>query len=258
MNNAGSYNFCTGCLPVTVQSDIRFWGNGLGGFSYQIVSSTNHIVSYSATGLPTGLTLNTTTGLISGSTTAIGTYTVTLSAINNRFKVGYGTLLLTIVNGYFSVTFIKTTGGAGGTVNLTCEFSADGTSYATINTSSTYYIFKTGQIRTTLANAVSISGGGSSLVGTLTSHNANVTLQTGSTSSAVGTFSGVPAIINIAESPLTGGVLLNPPTGSSFNSTTLISGTVNSGNTGAIQHAISAPSGNATINTCQYVTTIDL
>ena len=48
-------------------------------FSYQI-TATNTPTSYSATGLPTGLTINSRTGLISGTPTAAGTSTVTIAA----------------------------------------------------------------------------------------------------------------------------------------------------------------------------------
>jgi hypothetical protein len=51
-------------------------------FSYQI-SATNSPTSYGATGLPPGLTVNTTTGLISGTPTTVGTYDpVHLTATN--------------------------------------------------------------------------------------------------------------------------------------------------------------------------------
>jgi Putative Ig domain len=50
-------------------------------FSYQIVA-TNAPTSYGATGLPAGLSVNTTTGLISGTPTAAGTVNVSISATN--------------------------------------------------------------------------------------------------------------------------------------------------------------------------------
>jgi len=62
-------------------------------FSYQITAE-NFPTSYNATGLPTGLSINTTTGLISGTpTAAAGTFTVTLSAAN---ATGTGTANLTL------------------------------------------------------------------------------------------------------------------------------------------------------------------
>ena len=51
-------------------------------FSYQI-TATNSPISYSAVGLPTGLSVNTSAGLISGTPISSGTSTVTLGATNS-------------------------------------------------------------------------------------------------------------------------------------------------------------------------------
>jgi fibronectin type 3 domain-containing protein len=58
-------------------------------FSYQI-SALNSPTSYSATGLPAGLTINTTTGVISGTPSATGITVVPITATN-----AYGTSLAT-------------------------------------------------------------------------------------------------------------------------------------------------------------------
>ena len=63
-------------------------------FSYQI-SATNSPTTYGATGLPAGLSVNTASGLISGTPMAAGTSTVTLSATNGS-GTGRATLMLTI------------------------------------------------------------------------------------------------------------------------------------------------------------------
>ena len=63
-------------------------------FSYQITAS-NTPTSYGATGLPAGLSVNSTSGLISGTPTAVGTSTVTLSATNSG-GTGGASLTLTI------------------------------------------------------------------------------------------------------------------------------------------------------------------
>src|SRR5207253_8305531 len=62
-------------------------------FSYQI-TATNNPTSFNATGLPAGLSVNTSTGLISGTPTTAGTYSVTISA-TNAGGTGSATLVIT-------------------------------------------------------------------------------------------------------------------------------------------------------------------
>src|SRR5439155_16237233 len=63
-------------------------------YSYQITAD-QAINTWGAVPLPAGLTLNTSTGLISGTPTVAGTFSITLSATNGN-GTGTGPLTLTI------------------------------------------------------------------------------------------------------------------------------------------------------------------
>jgi hypothetical protein len=70
-------------------------------FSYQ-VSATNNPNSFAATGLPTGLSIDPNTGIISGSPTQSGTFNVTLYATNPTLGTGSAALTLTVADPTFS------------------------------------------------------------------------------------------------------------------------------------------------------------
>ncbi len=94
--------------PPVISSPLTDFVNSGAAFSYAI-SATNNPTSFNATGLPTGLSVNTASGLISGSTTAYGVYSVALSA-TNAGGTGTATLTLTVIppppviNGPFTAT----------------------------------------------------------------------------------------------------------------------------------------------------------
>ncbi len=67
--------------PPVIDSPVTASGTIGTAFSYQITAS-NSPTSFNATGLPAGLSVNTTTGLISGTPTVVQTSNVTLSATN--------------------------------------------------------------------------------------------------------------------------------------------------------------------------------
>jgi hypothetical protein len=100
----GQYRI-TGTVPgnSTVQPPVIGGASTASGtvntpFSYQIVASNNP-TSYGITGaLPAGLALNTTTGLISGTPGASGTFPVTLSA-TNAAGTGSAAFTVTITEG---------------------------------------------------------------------------------------------------------------------------------------------------------------
>ena len=98
-------------------------------FSYQI-KATNNPTSFNATGLPTGLSVDKTTGLISGSTAFTGSYKVSLQAINAG-GTGTATLNLTVVPAKPAITSAATASAQVGQA-FTYQIAATGnpTSYA--------------------------------------------------------------------------------------------------------------------------------
>ncbi|MBI1955620.1 MAG: putative Ig domain-containing protein, partial [Acidobacteria bacterium] len=83
-------------VPV-ITSSLSASGTQGTAFSYTI-TATNSPTSFSASGLPAGLSVNTTTGLISGTPTATGAFSIALSATNSG-GTGTATLSLTIISG---------------------------------------------------------------------------------------------------------------------------------------------------------------
>jgi hypothetical protein len=80
--------------PPVITSSLSAVGTINQAFSYQIVASGSP-TNYNAVVLPAGLNINRNTGLISGTPTAIGTNSVTISAINSA-GTGTATLVITI------------------------------------------------------------------------------------------------------------------------------------------------------------------
>jgi hypothetical protein len=103
----------SGGSPPAITSATTAGGTAGTAFTYQIVA-TNMPTSYSATGLPAGLSISATTGLISGTPTAAGISTVTLGATNSG-GTGNATLTLTIAVAPPAITSATSAGGTAGT-----------------------------------------------------------------------------------------------------------------------------------------------
>ena len=120
---AESQAVCTPNTPVVTSATVTV-GAGM-PFSYQI-QATNSPTSYGASSLPAGLTLNTSTGLITGTitSTSITSYTVPISASNGA--TGTGTLTIK-VKGYLSIVFgTPAFNEGGGTASQFLDIVLDG------------------------------------------------------------------------------------------------------------------------------------
>ena len=83
-----------GVAPVITSTTSGYYPGTVGTtFATYTIATTGLPTSFSATGLPPGLSLNTVTGAITGTPTAAGTYTVTATATN---ATGSGTSVFAI------------------------------------------------------------------------------------------------------------------------------------------------------------------
>lgn len=90
-------------------------------FSFTIQASGSP-TSYSANSLPPGLTINTNSGVISGTPSASGIYVTGLSA-NNAHGTGTGALTLTVGNSLMAPPGITSSSAATGTVSVAFSYT---------------------------------------------------------------------------------------------------------------------------------------
>ena len=81
--------------PIPVITSLASASSIAGSSFNYVVTASGFPTSFGATGLPAGLTINTSTGMISGTSTLTGTFAVTLSA-TNPVATATSTLTLTV------------------------------------------------------------------------------------------------------------------------------------------------------------------
>jgi uncharacterized protein YhjY with autotransporter beta-barrel domain len=111
--------------PVITSAATAQGATGV-AFSYQI-TATNSPTSFNATGLPAGLSINTSTGVISGAPAATGTTNITISA-TNAIGTGSQTLAFTVVTGPPVITSAAT---ASAQTGIPFSFAVTGTNNPT-------------------------------------------------------------------------------------------------------------------------------
>jgi len=251
--------------PVITSSDTVNATVGT-AFSYQI-TATNSPTSFGASGLPAGLTVNTASGLISGTPTGAGTSNVTVSATNSG-GTGSAPLTLTIAVAAPVITSSGTASATVGTAfsyqitatNSPTSFGASGFPVGlTVNTASGLISgTPTGAGTSNVTVSATNSGGTGSAPLTLTiavappvitsSGNANATVGTAFSYQITATnsptsfgASGLPAGLTVNTAS---GLISGTPTGAG-NSTVTLSAT-NSGGTGSAPLTLTISGGGTT------------
>ncbi len=117
--------FTVESTPPSVTSTNYAFANYRSAFAGYTITASKAITNYSATGLPLGLTVNATNGLISGTPLQAGMFNVNLHVVDHVGKAGDGPLVLNVPKPFLSIT--------GVTAN---NKQYDGTTAATLNTAS--------------------------------------------------------------------------------------------------------------------------
>ncbi|MGO9275304.1 MAG: putative Ig domain-containing protein [Terriglobia bacterium] len=228
-------------VPV-INSATTASGTVGSAFSYQI-AATNSPTSYAATGLPAGLSVNTTTGLLSGTPTAAGTSTVTLSATNSG-GTGSATLTLTIQPAAPVITSATSASGKVGSAfsyqiaatNSPASYAATGLPAGLSVNTTTGLLSGTptaaGTSTVTLSATNSGGTGSATLTLTVTAESPVITSATTASGTVGSTFSYQIVATNSPTSYAATGL----PAGLSFSTTTgLISGTPTAAGTSTVK-----------------------
>jgi endoglucanase len=123
--NSSEVNATPALPPAPViTSTLSKTGTNGSSFSYTITAG-NSPTSYGATGLPTGLSVNTGSGLINGTPTVTGTFVASISA-SNAIGTGSAALIITLLP---AAPTVLTATGSSGFIALSWSASSGAASY---------------------------------------------------------------------------------------------------------------------------------
>lgn len=228
--------------PAPVISSASTASSTYGAAGSYTVTASNTPTSYNATGLPTGISVNTSTGVITvGATTAAGVYTITVSA-TNASGTGSMTLSYTVNKAALTVTAANASKCFGTT------YSAGTSAFTSIGLQNSETI---GSVTLTSTGAASSASAGTydiipsmATSGTFTASNYSITYNNGSLtvipSSVGGVVSGNSSVCYGATSGLlilsgqTGSVVRWESSVSPFTSWTSIANTSTTYTSGAL------------------------
>ena len=151
-NRLDNFKFEATLSQPTITSSLTASGKVGTAFNYNVTASS--ITSnYSATGLPTGLSINTATGLISGTPTVAGNFDVTIGA-TNAAGTDAKTLVINIAKGDQTITFEPLSDKLDTVGTFTLSATASSGLNVTYTSSNTSVLTIAGNVATILAPGV--------------------------------------------------------------------------------------------------------